>query len=125
MKEAIAQVLQDAKLGIPGTTLFVYHVPDSVRNCILVIDSHDGIELDDNLPGYRKGNFKVIIRQTNYKSAMTIAKQVVSALDLHRLTVNGIYVIRMRSTHDPIAYPIPDSDVIEVAVNLWVAYVEP
>lgn len=125
IKEIAAQVLDSEGLGVPGKSLFIYHSPDNVRNCILIIDSLDGVERDENLPGYKKSEFSVIIRHTVYQSAMTIAKQVVKALDLHRLTVNGIYVNRMRATRDPIAFPIPDSDVIEVSVNLWAAFVEP
>lgn len=123
--EVASTVLAQSNLGVPGKSLFVYSAPDNVRNCILVIGSLDGVERDEYLPGYKKAVFNVIVRSTDYQSAMTIAKQVVAALDLHRLVVNGLDVIRMRATRDPIAFPIPDSDVIEVSVNLWAAYIEP
>lgn len=125
IKDVAATVLEAAALGIPGKTLFVFHAPDKIRNCLVIIGSLDGTERDENLPGYKKTEFKVIVRHTDYQSAMTIAKRAVSALDLHRVTVNGIYVNRMRATHDPIAFPIPDSDVIEVSINFWAAFVEP
>lgn len=120
-----AQILQEKGLGVPGESLFIFHAPDEIGRCLLVLNSLDGIERDDELPGYKKADFKVIVRNPDYHSAMTIAKQVMSALDLHRLTVNGIFVQRMRASHDPIPFPIPDSDVIEVSVNMRAAFVEP
>jgi len=125
IKETAAKILQDAQLGVPGQSLFIFHVPDAVKSCIVIIDSLDGVERDESLPGYKKASFKVIVRQADYTSAVSIANKVVAALDLHRQSVNGIYINRMRATHDPIAFPVPDSDVIEVAVNMAAIYVEP
>lgn len=123
--DVAAEVLAEAKIGVPGSSLFVYHAPENVKKCVLVTNLLNGTERDENLPGYKKTQFEVIVRHTEYQSALSIAKKVVAALDFHRKTVNGIYVQRMRPTHDPIPYPIADSDVLEVAVNLWAVYVEP
>lgn len=119
-----ASKIEEAGLATAGIDLFVYHAPDKIKRCVLVIESLDGIMRDENLPGYKKADFKVIVRDTDYKSALTIAKAVASALDLHRLTLDEIYVLRMRSTHDPIAFPLSDSDVVEVSVPMWACFVQ-
>lgn len=118
------KVLSDANLGVPGEDLFAYRAPERVRSCILVIDSLDPVALDENLPGYKKGRFQVIVRNPDYKSGLTIAKRAASALNLSRLYVNGVEVKRMRAEYDPVAFPMPDSDVIETCVNMWIAFTE-
>jgi hypothetical protein len=123
--DVATSALEAAQLGKPGKTLFAYHAPDNIKICILVIADLDGAERDEYIPGYLKENFKAIVRHPDYKLALTIANKVTKALDFHRQTVNGVYVQRMRATHTPIAFPIPDSDVVEVSVNLWACYVEP
>lgn len=124
INEAAAALLTEKGLGVPGESLFIFHAPERVKSCILIIGDLDGIERDPYVPGYKKAEFKVIVRRPDYQSAMTIAKQVISALDLHRKTVNGIYINWMRAAYDPIPFPIPDSDVIEVAVVMTANYVE-
>lgn len=125
IKDIAASLLAKGGLGVPGRSLFIYHVPDEINKCLLIIDDLEGIVRNEELPGYKKAHFKIIVRDTEYQSGVTIARQVISALDLHRLTVNGIYLQRMRATHDPIAFPIPDSDVIEISVNMQAVFVEP
>lgn len=123
--DIVADRLIAAGLGVPGETLFIYHSPEQIKRCLLILPSLDGVELDEELPGYKKMPFQVIVRDMDYQSGLTLAKKVVSALNLSRQSVNGVEIKRMRATHDPIAFPIPDSDVIEVSVNMWTAFVEP
>lgn len=123
--DAIAEILAATSLGTPGADLFVFHMPEQTREGILITEDIDGTEVDDDIPQLRKAYFRAIIRGYDYQSAMTVAKQVQSALDLHRLTVGAYRFLRVRSTHEPIAYPVPESDLIEVSVNLWAVYIEP
>lgn len=125
ISDVAAQLLQDNQLGVPGTSLFINFVPDEVQQCVLVLDSLEPAIRDENLPGYMKKDFQVIVRDTSYNSALTIAKKAIDALNLHRVTVNGIYVIRMRASHDPIVFPVPDSDIVEVSVNMRAIFVQP
>lgn len=124
IKQVAVDALQSAGLGTQGVDLFLFNAPEKAKKCILVIESLDGVPRDEDLPGYKKADFQVIVRNPDYQSAMTIAKQVVNALDLHRTNVSGLSIKRMRAKYDPIAFPIPDSDVIEVSINMWAAYVE-
>lgn len=121
IKEFVAQRLQAAGLG---ENLFIHHAPENLKSSIVILDSLDGVRRDEDLPNWKKADFQVIVRRTDYQSAMTIAKQVLSALDLHRQSSDGLYVVRMRASYDPIAFPIPDSDVVEVSINMWTAFVE-
>lgn len=123
--DAIAQILEDAAIGTQGETIFVYHMPEQIREGVLLIEDPEGTEIDPDIPQWRKSEFRAIVRGFDYQSAMTVAKQVQSALDLHRLTVGGYQFVRVRTTHEPIPYPVPDSDLIEVSVNLWAVYIEP
>jgi hypothetical protein len=124
--DAVAEYLESQGLGTRGQDLFVFHMPEGVNAGILVIADNDmATEVDEYIPKLKKSRFRVIVRHADYQSAVTLAYQVRNALDLHRATVGGISVLRLRSAYDPIAYPVPESDVIEVSVNLWSAYIEP
>ena len=123
--EIACQLIADAGFGTPGTDLFAFRAPEERDTCILVLEDLTGIAIDENLPGYIKGPFKIIVRNPDHQSAVTIASLVGAALNLHRQTVNGFYVVRMRQTATPITYPTPSSDVIEVSVDMWAVVVTP
>lgn len=121
--EVLASVLQSAGIGTVGQDIFWFHMPENHVG-VLLLPPLEGIERDENVPGYKKAYFRAVIRNTDYQSALTVANQVASALDFHRVTVSGVKFKRVRPTTDPIPFPVPESDVIEVSVNLWAAYAD-
>jgi hypothetical protein len=120
--EVIAQMLVDAGLGTLGTDVFFYSMPENHPKGILVIDNPEGTPLDENLPGYKKDEFRVIVRDSDYLQAMATAKQVMTALDIYRETHGVLEFKRMKAYTDPIAFMVPLSDTIEVAVNMCAYY---
>lgn len=124
--EAVAQILHDGGIATKGQDLYIYRMPDNTQAGVLLMDDTDTpTEIDEYIPKLRKSNFRAIVRGPDYTTAMTLAQLVRNALDVSQVTISGIIFLRLKPTYDPIAYPIPESDVVEVSVNLWAAYIEP
>jgi hypothetical protein len=124
--EAVADIVHNLGIAIKGDTLYIHHMPEGKQVGVLLLDDSDTpTEIDEYIPKLRKSNFRAVIRGVGYQDAIALANQVRDALNLHNQTVNGLLFLRLRPTYDPVAYPIPDSDVVEVSVNLWAAYIEP
>lgn len=125
--EAVAEILINEGVAIAGTTLYIYNMPENMQNGVLLIDDPDTpTEVDEYIPKLRKSNFRAVVRGGDYQSAMELAYQVRYALDKHNyMATNGLKFLRLKPTYDPIAFPVADSDVVEVSVNLWTAYIEP
>ncbi len=125
--EAVAEILVTQGIATVGDDLYIYSMPEGRQSGILLIDDpNTPTEIDEYIPKLRKSNFCAIVRGTSYETAMTLAYLVRGALDVAQVTAtNGLIFLRLKPTYDPIAYPIPESDVVEVSVNLWAAYIEP
>lgn len=121
----IAQILAEANLGTPGVDLFVHSMPEGKTAGIVVLeDPGTPTEISEDIPKLRKGTATVVVRGSDYQTAYSLAKSVSTELDFHRRTVGGFQFLRLRPMFEPVAYSVPDSDVIEVAVNLWAAYID-
>ena len=124
--EAVAQILHDAGIAIKGQNLYIHNMPEGRQDGVLLLDDPDmPTEIDEYIPKLRKSHFRVIVRGASYQEAMALANQVSATLNVYNQTVNGLKFLRLRPTYDPIAFPVADSDVVEVSVNLWTAYIEP
>lgn len=124
---AVAEILETEGIAEAGKNLYIYRMPEGVQHGIVALDDTDSpTEIDEYIPKLKRSDFRVIVRDTDYDDAMATAMQVRNALDKHNHTAtNGLKFLRLKPTYDPIAYPVPESDVIEVSVNLWTAYIEP
>lgn len=125
--EAVADILHDAGIAIKGDTLYIYSMPEGKQAGVLLLDEPDmPTECDEYIPKLKKSTFHAIVRASSYQDGMALAYQVRDALNLHNHTaVSGLKFLRLKPTYDPIAYPVAESDVVEVSVNLWAAYIEP
>jgi hypothetical protein len=124
--ETVARLIESRSLGIQGRDLFIYNMPEQVETGILLLmDSQTPTEIDDEIPKLRRTHFKAIVRGTDYRETLALANGLRDELNLHRLTLGDYEIIRLRPTYDPIPFPVPNSDLIEVVVNFWSAYIEP
>lgn len=124
--EAIVDHMQTLGFGTPGTDIFIHQMPPQVRKGILVLDDNDqSTEIDEYIPKLRRSHFRMIVRAAGYAEGYQLAKSLRDAIDFHRVTLGDYIFLRLRPTYDPVAYPTPDSDTIEVSVNFWACYVEP
>ncbi len=124
--EVIVDRLEQLGFGTPGTDLFIHQMPDSVRRGILVLDDNDqSTEIDEYIPKLRRSYFRMIVRSPSYQEGYQLAKRLRDEIDFHQVTLGDYVFLRLRPTYDPVAYPTPDSDTIEVSVNFWACFIEP
>ncbi len=125
--EAVAEILETEGIAIFGDDLYIYAMPEGIQNGVLLTDDTDTpTEVDEYIPKLKKSDFRAIVRGPDYKAAMALAKRVSDTLNKYDyMASNGLKFLRLKPTYDPIAYPVSESDVIEVSVNLWAAYIEP
>ena len=125
--KAVAEILANAGIATPGVDLYIYAMPEPQQEGIILVDDTDSpTEIDEYIPKLKKSDFRAIIRGKDYDTAMELALTVQQALNKYNYEAsNGLKFLRLKPTYDPIAYPVSESDVIEVSVNLWTAYIEP
>lgn len=123
---AIGEYMQNNGFGQLGSDLFVFHMPETVSTGILILDDNDNsTEIDEYIPNLRKSHFRMIVRSSDYQIGYGIAKDLRDRLNFYNVMIGDYRFLRLRPTYDPVAYPVPDSDIIEVSVNFWAAYIEP
>lgn len=124
---AVAEILITEGIATPGKDLYIYGMPEGTQKGVLLTDDTDSpTEVDEDIPKLKKSDFRAIVRGNDYEEAMALATRVSKALNKYNYEAsNGLKFLRLRPTYDPIAYPVSESDVIEVSVNLWTAYIEP
>lgn len=126
--DGCAEILINEGIAVAGDTLYIYNMPEGMQTGVVLLDDPDmPTEIDEYIPKLKKSNFRAVVRGGDFVSAMALANQVRNALDKYNYTAaNGLKYLRIKPTYDPIPYPVSDtSDVIEVSVNLWTAYIEP
>lgn len=122
--KALADRLEDQGMGQVGRDVFYFSAPETAGECLLVLDNLDPTPRDEELPGYKESHFRVIVRRLDYDEAISTAKDVITAMEMQRGTLGDMVIKRLRAEFDPIAYPIPMSDMIEVSVNFCAYYTE-
>jgi hypothetical protein len=115
--EPLAQYLKDQDIAIPGTDLFIYEMPSSVKVGILILTSLSGTNINYELPDYRKTTFQVIVRHTDHVKGRELAELVSSGLTMSGATLEGMSVNYIRPKHEPVVYPVSEGDFLEFSVN--------
>lgn len=123
--KTITDLIEAAGVARAGKDLFAYHMPDEKFQGIIVIPEIDGFIRDPYLTGIAKGMFRVVIRGTKgYPHLFDTAKKVIRALHVTNQTA-GVYQIHsIRAIHDPVPFPIPDSDIVECLVTFNAMYTD-
>lgn len=123
---AITNQLQDLGFGEAGVDLFYFAIPEGVGEAILVTDNLEPSERNEYLPKYKKSRFRIIVRRKDYDDAIAVAKGLVDELDYYEgTTIGSMKLKRLRAEYDPVSYPLPESDMLEVSVNFCAYYTEP
>jgi hypothetical protein len=123
--KSLADRLEEQGMGQVGRDIFYFSAPEGIGECLLVLDNLEPTTRDEELPGFKESRFRVIVRRLDYDVAISTAKNVIVAMEMRRGAIGDMSVKRLRAEFDPIAYPLPMSDMIEVSVNFCAYYVEP
>lgn len=127
--EQIAQYLQDKGVGTIGVDIFVHTMPAEAKNGLLIISTQNGINIDQEMPKWRRGKFQLIARDSRYNVAVKKANQALEHLafegwrtfpEFADMPATDIY--RIWPSTEPIVYPRSDMDVMEASVNYEIIY---
>ena len=119
---------------VPGKTLFIHSMPDTVTEGIVILPSLVGSKINPQFPKWRNGDMMQIVSRS--KNVQTSRDNAQKASDL--LTVSlpeiitgssigllaDISVEEIRPTTDPIVFPKPLTDWWESSVNFYTVWYE-
>jgi hypothetical protein len=110
---------------VQGESIYVFHMPFSVKTGVLLLHNLNGAKLDCELPGYKKAKFQAIVRSPKFEEGYQLSKEIMTALNgVRRGTLDGVYYYYIKPIHDPVAFPTSAGDNIEFSVNYEMVYIE-
>jgi len=117
MKAAdFAQYLDDQGHGTLGTDIFYSHQPDTPDTCITVLDT-GGLEPNRYLP-HADPTFQVIVRDTTYDAAETVADAIVDTLhQTKHVTIGSEYHYFIFLMSEPVALGRDANGRDEISIN--------
>jgi len=105
--------------------VFMFHMPETVTDGILILHNLAGAKLDPSLPGYKRAKFQTIVRSNNFENGYAKSKQIMDVFKVAaRKTQSNIYFHFIEPLHDPVAFPVSKGNFIEFSVNFETAYTE-
>jgi hypothetical protein len=111
--------------AITDQEIFIYHLPETFSEGVLITHSGNGAKLYADLPDYKRAKFQTVVRSNDYESGYDLAKRVISAFKAVLKYSDGIMLIHfIQPLHDPISFPTSEGNFIEFSVNFETVYVE-
>lgn len=126
LMKVIAEYAHGIGAGVIGQTLFAYNMPESVVLSILLRQPLNPVDINYELPGYRKTQFQVIARchPKDIEQGHALITAFVEAITIeYESDIAGMHVKYMRPRHDPMVYPLSEGNHLEFAVNFDLVYV--
>jgi hypothetical protein len=102
--DTLANRLQSEGVGVIGTDIFVHHLPEDIPSGILLLDNYV-YRTTSEIPGYRRGQFRIVVRAKTHKEGFGISHASIAALSMVRQSFPGIEIKLSEAMHDPIAFP--------------------
>lgn len=102
--DTLANQLQESGVGTIGKDLFVHFLPEAAASGILLLDNYV-YRTTSEIPGYRRGQFRIVVRARTHKEGNTISNQAIAALTMVRRKYDGIEIKLSEQMHDPIPFP--------------------
>lgn len=121
--EIVKDMIEKAGVATFGEDLFIGMMPLEAQIGVLL--RHSGIPIDHELPGYFKGQFRIVARAPAYLDAQELMQRVTQAITVRVETrASGVLVRYLRAVSTPAPFPVSDGDLIEFNCNFDIAYIE-
>lgn len=120
--QPILEHLAGLNLGVRGTNLFRYSMPESVDEGVM-LTAQTPQSLNPYIPGKYSGDFQLIARGTDVDEVRQRAEVFMQALTLRGTTLGGMKFFYIQPRHAPLLYPMSDGHYIEASVNFECQYV--
>lgn len=119
----IAKYLEQEGAGAQGKTIFINHLPAQVPIGILLREGYGGTPINHELPGYRRADFMVVVRGSNYDSCQALIEQVMTTLNFEDIEFDGLLFRYLRPATEPVVYPLSVGGLYEFVVQFDAVYV--
>lgn len=129
--DLLAQVLQDAGLGVIGDDIFIHRMNAEVSQGIMLKMPIAGIPTMPELPGYFKTDFQIIVRAADQLTGDDLAARATAALTFYSRDLtndDGSFAMQVKQLYPiklPIIYPRSPGYGTEWSVNMHIDYVLP
>jgi hypothetical protein len=110
-------------VGVAGTDLFVHFMPEGVSRGLVLLDNFVMKTTEAGIPGYRRSQFRIIVRESTYKAGNDLSNAAIAKLNMARVTLPGVEIKICEATHDPVAFaPSTNTRAREFVTNFSVIY---
>lgn len=122
--DALANRLQELSVATIGTDLFILFMPEGVSEGMVILDNYIARTAYAEIPGYRRGQFRVVVRSHSYLTGFSRSEAArVALLALNGVTIDGVEIKAIEALHDPLALPPSSSTkAAEFVVSYAIAY---
>jgi len=101
-----------------GVDLFLFRMPSSVDNGVLITIEPDMGRVDHEIPGRYNSRFQVIVRNSDYVTGRALAMTLFDLLSIeHRHDFISYETQYIRPAHLPFDYRQSDGGKIEFSIN--------
>lgn len=120
----LANYLEENNLGTVGTNLFVEQFPAECKTGILLRAPLMGAQIDHELPGYLKFDFRVVVRHTSRGPGYELACRLAKQLNMLKTTIGEWTVNYLRPVNVPSQFPMSVGESVEFNINMEVCLVD-
>ncbi|MGZ8497414.1 MAG: phage tail terminator protein [Candidatus Binatia bacterium] len=111
--------------SMPGVEIFTYHLPETVREGVLLLHNLNGAQRDPTIPHYKKAKFQAVVRSDNFESGYALSSQIIATFEAVKgHTAGNVLIHFIRPLHDPVAFPKSKGDLVEFSVNFETVFIE-
>lgn len=120
----IAEKLEADGVGVMAETIFVNMIPAEAPTGVLLRNPLQGTQIDYELPGYFKTDFKVIARATTYPEGEALIQAVFDSLTIQSAQVGTMFVKYMRPKTKPVVFPLSKGNLLEFSADFSICFTE-
>jgi hypothetical protein len=120
----LALRLARMRLARQGVDLFVQMMPLDAPSGVLLRCPPPGTKINNELPGFYRGDFQVIVRGESYDDTEARMVNVVAALTLNQVDEGPQHFNFCRPTTQPVSFPLSRGNLVETSVQFEACWVE-
>lgn len=127
---AFAYKLESENVGRvddPDRSIFLFHMNSDVKKGVVLVTPLTGTPRDEELPGFVKGSFQVIVRDQKHEDgydrclavieALTVKEQIDLFLKGSANPSDTVRVLRCHARHEPASFPRSPGGHVEWSLN--------
>lgn len=120
----MADILQNAGLGVQGETIFINRMPPTAQRAILLRSPLAGTKIDYELPGFYQTEFQLIARSHDFADGDAFIREAMALLLIeYETSIDGVQINYCRPRTEPVTYPLSLGNLLEFSVGFDICFV--